>query len=387
MVNRFRLMERKFNLLLFVFAIFFVGCERNEKKNAGEGIAGKKLEISSGEIQRILNTKANLESSQVSENVRLSLPENYFFRTSTLSKEDVSYSPSISLIVKDSCDYVELKNPLFAINNNQIADEIIFIVKAEKSDLLSVKKMKSDYNVETVYFEDKNSIVFSDDDTFSTLHFQYDSKTKNYLIYTGTISWSKKFTQEEKLNQAFYFLRNAKNLLSPNFTKQEFSWNDYVANRPKIEVNLMKYFFKNFKKEMSGFLNVHEVSSPEYDSHSFFELYRMPKNGEHLFYSFLNQIQEGKFEEAYELKWARELFYTDDKCKVVPKGNATMIEITELDYDGKIYGTKYMVCSTINKGGQSFLLKTDDDLNEGVTDFFLKMFDYYSNHSTLELTN
>ncbi|MEA9413217.1 hypothetical protein [Flavobacterium sp. PL02] len=389
MENNFRLKLGKNSLILFAFVTILVGCKRIEKTNDDSSLSvEKKLEISSKEIQRILSTKANLENTQVSDEMKLSIPENYYFRTSSIKKDEIdadSKFGKLALATKDSYDYVEIINSLFV--NSKVGEESVVIIKDDNPSLLTIDDLKEDYEIETIYFEDENSIVFSEDKTFTTIHFQYDPTTKSYLIYRGSISWSKAFPNEDKLDLAFYFLRNAKNLLSTNFTKQEFTWKDYVDNRPKIEINLMKFYFKNFKKEMGAFLNVNEISSPEYDGHSLVKLYRLAPNGDALFYEYLNKLETGQSYGAQDTKWASELFYTDDKCKVIPKGNSSIVEITSLNYAGEVYEKEFMVFSIINYDKKAFLLKTENNLNEKTTDFFVKMFNYYSENFTLDLAN
>lgn len=388
MKNNFRLKLSQKNLIFFALVTILMGCKRVEKTNEDSVSVVKKLEISTKEIQRILGTKANLVSTQVSDNIKLSIPENYYFETSSIKKEDTDVHPKfgkLDLATKDSYVIVEIINSMFV--NSKLGAESITIVKDENPNLLKIEDLKEDYDIETIYFEDENSIVFSEGKTFTTLHFQYDEKTKSYLIYNGSISWSQEFSNEDKLDLAFYFLRNAENILSTNLTKQEFTWKDYVDNRPKIEINLMQFYFKIFKKEMNAFLGVNEISSPEYDDHSLVKLYRLIPNGDTLFYAFLNNLVAEKFDEAQDVKWASELFYSDDKCKVIPKGNSSIVEITELNYEGEVYEKEFMVFSIINYDNKTFLLKTENNLNEKTTDFFVKMFNYYSENLTLNLAN
>ncbi|MCP2029298.1 hypothetical protein L1276_004482 [Flavobacterium sp. HSC-32F16] len=325
----------------------------------------------------------------VSDDIKLSLPGNYYFQTQTIEKEYIdkdSKIGKIDLASIDNYDLVQIFNSLFIKNN--IGEEEIMVIKNQGSNLLNINDLKKDYRIETIYYQDKNSLVFSDDDTFTTVHFDYDLKTKSYLIYTGSVSWTKKFNKEEKLDLAFYFLRNAKNLLSNNLTEKEFTWKDYIENRPKIEINLMKYFFNNFKKEIDVFLSIGESSEPAFDDYSMIKLYRINQDKEAQFYQYLNNLAEGKPHEAQQnAKWASKLLYTDKKCTLIPKENSNLVEIISQYYNGEDYAKEFMVFSIINKNNKSFILKSNNDLNEKSTDFYVKMFNYYSKNNTLDLSN
>lgn len=188
--------------------------------------------ISKEEIQRILNTKVNLESHQVTDEIKFSLRDNYYFQTQFIEKgefETENTFGKLDFATKENYSNVELHNALFI--DYSLYEESVYVGKEKNSNLLTIEDVKEQYESETIYYEDKNSLVFSADDSFTTIHFQYDAKSESYLIYNGTISWAKKFPLEEKLDLAFYFLRNARNLLNTNFSKQEFAWKDYVENR------------------------------------------------------------------------------------------------------------------------------------------------------------
>ncbi|MEL1252539.1 hypothetical protein AAEO57_02025 [Flavobacterium sp. DGU38] len=386
MKSNFKFKLKNYGQMFFVLFAIFVGCKRVEKTNDSQLAVEKKVEISSKEIQRILNTKVNLESNLVTDDVTFSLPDNYYFQTSTIDTKDLGEDAKIGKIdlkTKEGYDMVQLTNSLFTLT--QLADEYVNVIKDDRPNLLTIEDLKKDRDIDTVYYENKNSIVFSEGKTFTTLHFQYDPKTGSYYIYNGEISWSKEISQEDKLDLAFYFLRNAKNLLSTNLTKQEFEWKDYVENRPKFEINMMKYFFKNFNKEINTFLSVGESSAPAYNGYSFIKLHRITPGKEGLFYDYLNKLAEGKFREAYEEGWAKDLFYSEKQLKITPKGNASVVEITDL-YEGKVYSREFMVFTIFNQNHKSFILKTDNRLNEKVVDFYAKMFNYYSENNTLELS-
>ncbi|MFB9077454.1 hypothetical protein ACFFLS_18310 [Flavobacterium procerum] len=389
MINNFRLNLRNRNSILFVFTIILFGCQRIEKTAENEEYPGKKLEISPKEIQRILNTKANLESVEVSDNLKFSIPENYYFETSTIKKEDIEGADikygKLDLTTKDSYDVVQIVNALF--NENKISEENIIVVKDENPNLVTIDDLKEQYKIDAIYFEDKNSIVFSEGKTFTTLHFQYDFKIKSYLIYSGSISWTKEFPNADKLNLAFYFLRNAKNLLSDNLTKQEFTWKDYLDNSPQIEINLMKFYFKDFKKEMDVFLEVNETSSPVYDGISLLTLCRIPSNGDTLFYQFLNNIETGNYEEANNFKWANGLIFRQVRYKIIPKGNSTVLEINQLNYEGEVFDKQFVVLTIMNHNKKTFLLKKAKIMNEKIADFYVKMFNYYVENLTLDVVN
>ena len=149
----------------------------------------------------------------------------------------------------------------------------------------------------------------------------------------------------------------------------------------------MKFYFKDFKKEMDVFLDVNETSSPQYDGRSLITLYRLPSNGDTLFYQFLNNIETGNYEEAENFKWTSELMYRDVRYKIIPKGNSSVLEISQLNYEGEVYDKQSVVLTIINYNKKTFLLKKTRILNEKAADFYVKMFNYYAENLTLDVVN
>lgn len=375
--------------IFFLFS-FLISCERIEKSPQDNEMISENKTISTEEIQRILKTKVNLESVLVSDEVKLSVPENYYFATSEIKAEDYDDHQKfgkIDLASKKSYDYVELVNSLFYERN--LCEELVLIIKEEDQNILTIEDLKEDLEIETIYFEDKNSIVYSESKTFSTLHFQYDLKSKSYLIYTGSISWAKEFPLDEKLDLAFYFLRNAKNLLNENTTKQDFSWEDYAENNPKIEINLLKNFFGSMEKEMKVFLDENKSAYPRYEDYSFVELYRLNPAKEGEFYNYLNSLKSGKYVSEDSENWFEKLFYSTlnlnsiNKYDIISKGNSSIIEISTLDSDGKLYKKQYSVVCFINYKGKTFVLKNTRILNDKEVDLYVKMFNYFSSNYSL----
>lgn len=379
-------------LLFSMIAIFF-SCERIEKQDLQSQLTQETASISKEEIQRILNTKVNLESHQVTDELKISLPDNYYFQTQFIEKgefETENTFGKLDFATKENYSNVELHNELFI--DYSLYEESVYVVKEKKSNLLTIEDVKEQYESETIYYEDKNSLVFSADDSFTTIHFQYDAKTESYLIYNGTISWAKKFPLEEKLDLAFYFLRNARNLLNTNFSKQEFTWKDYVENRPKIEINLVKNMFANFEREMSVFLDENKSVSPKIEDFAFVELYRFNPKKEAEVFEYLNTLNQDKIEVGEGSKWLERLFYDvlnnfySANYKVIPYGNSTVVEISRFNEEEKKTEKQFAIVCVINKNEKAFILKNTKVLNEKGLDFFVKMFNYYSNNNSLEIS-
>lgn len=380
-----------FGTVFSVFMLLF-GCKRIEKEDLQNQLLQETASISKEEIQRILNTKVNLESFQVTDEVKMSLPGHYYFQTAFVEKGEYETELTfgkLDLSVKENYSMVELHNSLFV--DYSLYDELVYVVKEKNQNLLTIEDVKKDYGSENIYFEDKNSFVSSADNSFSTVHFQYDLKTESYLIYVGNLSWSKKFPLDEKLDLAFYFLRNAKNLLNTNFSKQEFTWKDYVENRPKIEINLVKSMFANFEKEMKVFLDENQSVSPKIEDYSFVELHRINPNKEIAFFEYLNNL--GGYDTVEGNKWLRDIFHrvtgfnSDAKYSILQKGNTSIVEVEKFDDEGKSYGKQYGVFCFFNVDNKAFVLSNKNEMNEEEIDFYVKMFNQFSNNGTLETSD
>jgi hypothetical protein len=387
-ILRFNVSHLKF----CVIASFFisVSCERIEKEELQNQMVSRTASISKGEIQRILTSQVNLESFQVTDDIKFSLPDNYYFQTALIEKgeyETQNTFGKLDFSSKENYSKVELHNSLFV--DYSLYDESVYVIKEKDPDLLHITDVKADFGIENIYYEDKNSIIFSADDSFTTVHFQYDINSKTYLIYTGNISWAKKFPAEEKLDLAFYFLRNAKNLLNKNFSKKEFTWQDYVENYPKIEINLVKNMFANFEKEMKVFLDKYEPVAPKIDEFSFVELYRFNSNKKDAFFEYLNNLSADDTEE--DNKWLRDIFSnvlnydSTSKYKIIQKENTSIVEVTKFDEEGTSYGKQYGVYCILSYENKAFVLKNKSELNKKSVDFFVTMFNYFSKNNSLEI--
>lgn len=395
MKNIFKLKWRIKNNIIDVLVITFllmISCERIEKEDLQSQLVPEKASISKQEIQRILATKANLESFQVEDEVKISLPGHYYFETELIEKSEYSSEITIGKLnfaEKAKYSRIELHNSLFM--DYSLGDETIFIVPEKNPNLITIEDIKKDRGREIIHYEDKSSLVYSSDDTFTTVYFQYEEKSQSYLIYEGTITWAKKFPLNEKLDLAFYFLRNAKNMLSTNFAKQEFTWKDYVENRPKIEINLVKSMFGNFDKEMKVFLDENQSVSPKIEDYSFVELYRFNPNKEVEFFEYLNNL--GGYDDVEGNKWLRDIFHrvigfnSDAKYSILQKGNTSIVEVEKFNDEGKSYGKQYGVFCVFNVDNKAFVLSNKNEMNEEEIDFYVKMFNQFSNNGTLETSD
>lgn len=386
---------KKIIFLSSLFSLFAMvtSCERIEKQDLQSGLVQQSVTISKEEIQRILSTKVNLESHQVTDELKFSLPDYYYFQTELVESPEFETENTfgkLDFATKKTYSIVELHNSLFV--DYSMYDESVYVVKEKNPNLLTIEDVKIDYGSEEIYYEDKNSLVFSSDNSFTTVHFQYDIKSESYLIYTGSISWAKKFAPEEKLDLAFYFLRNAKNLLNTNFSKQEFTWKDYVENRPKIEINLVKNMFGNFEKEMSVFLDENKSVVPRIEDFAFVELYRFQPRKEVEIHEYLNTLNQDRVEVGDGSKWLETLFYSlsnsfyNANYKIIPNGNSTVIEVSKFDEEEKTTQKQFGIVCIINKNNKAFILKNAKAVNEKAVDFYIKMFNYYSNNNSLEVS-
>ena len=393
MKSKFKFKPIKKSLFLgLLFSMFAIvsSCERIEKKDLQSQLLQENTSLSKEEIQRILSAKVNFESHQVTDEVKFSLPDNYYFQTQFVEKEDAEMELTfgkLDLSTKENYSKVELHNSLFI--DYSLYEESVYVVKEKNKNLLTIEDIKSDQGSETIYYEDKNSLVFSADDSFTTFHFQYDLRSESYLIYIGNISWSKKFPLNEKLDLAFHFLQNARNLMHTNFSNKEFTWKDYVESRPKIEINLVKNMFGNFEKEIKAFLDENQSIAPKIDDYSFVKLYRFDPKKEADFFEYLNNLRG--YDTVEENKWLRDIFSSvigyesNSKYKVIQKGNTSIVEVTKFDEDGKVYNKQYGVYCVLNSGNKAFVLKNNNEINEKEVDFYVTVFSYFSNNNSLEI--
>ena len=180
--------------------------------------------------------------------------------------------------------------------------------------------------------------------------------------------------------------------MNTNFSKQEFTWKDYVENRPKIEINLVKNMFANFEKEMSVFLDENKSVSPKIEDFAFVELYRFNPKKEAEIFEYLNTLNQDKIEVGEGSKWLEKLFYDvlnnfySANYKVIPYGNSTVVEISRFNKEERKTEKQFAVVCVIDKNEKAFVLKNTKALNEKGLDFFVKMFNYYSNNNSLEIS-
>lgn len=379
---------------LILFILIGSGCKRVVKQDhqAQEAPAVSEAD-SKAEMKKIMSLKLPQKTILVDQQYSFSIPAHYIFAVQRLAATELEDDHKLGKLdlstLKDSISVISFGN-VFS-KEERLYHQSIMIIPEADSTLLTVEDIKADFpNVETVYFQDENSIIFDQNDNFIALYLKYDVLHKSYIFYKAEMGWSQKLPKEEKINLFAHLIRNAKNFTDKNTPAIQFSsWEEYAHNLPLIEVNMLNRFFKKLEKEQAIFLEEGETIAPRTEAnYELAALSRLTTNEQLAFHKFIDAVKANKVSELTNLDYNRDVFDVNNQNRYTlnTDGNCYIIKTSHKGYDGVFApGTVEVLCP-IDYRNKSFLLKTMvDDLQAGDVDLFVKIFNYFSKHHTLDL--
>ncbi|MGO4878734.1 hypothetical protein ACEN2P_19180 [Pedobacter psychrotolerans] len=380
---------KKFLVFITLSAVCFYGCKRTVKTDREEDSGIDDMEeVSKTEFQRIMKLKLPLKTVLIDKTYSLTIPENCDFEVEKVKPGEVLLGDIDLAKIDTNSLSVNLAD--FFTSNEKLHSEHIYIIPSNDSKQFSVADLKAGgERIDAVYYEDENSVIYSQGETFFTCNLQYDAVKKCFLVYSAEISWTQKYPKKQKLELSVHLLKHAKNLMATNYLVVKFeSWNDYVQNMPALKINWVNNMFMKIEKELKYFLDTNDQVSPRTPgNYTFVELFSPSPETLSDFNKSINQIRSNQVVESdygsrgiilnisnqysYQLK-------EDSGCYVVTS-TAKMRD----GYAAHTFATVF--CPVIYKG-RTFILKTDQELTPSNADFFVKMFSYFSKHNTLQIT-
>jgi hypothetical protein len=374
-------------LFLLILSYSISSCKRYSNEESQELIS-EKISITKPEVQKILNLKLNLINFSEPSKYSISVSENY---TPTVmgvySQGDIDLQfGKLNLKSKKETIAIQLTSALMP--DERLCDQIIYIVKDDNPNLISISAIKKGFpEDEFVYYEDSNSIVYGDD--FKTVHFEYDTTIKSYIIYTGEISHFVNIPEKEKINLAIHMLKNGKNLLKKACQNISFdSWQDYVANTPQAEITVFKSIFYKLEKEMKAFLGENQSVSPRSQgNYNYVDFYRANEEMDFAYLNFLTAIKTNNvsnFNLSHKIPDDFDRTFFDHEAannfSYSQIDSVTDLKIVKPEYE---WIEEKLVCH-VNYQRKSFYLTTDK-FSAVTKDFYIKMFNYYSKYKTLDI--
>lgn len=379
---------------LILFILMGSGCKRVVKKeDQGQEISAVSATDYKAEMNKIMGSKLPQKTILVDKQYSFSIPAHYIFDVQRVLAGDLEEDQKLGKLnlsaLKDSISVVSFEN-VFS-REERLYHQRIMIIPESDSTLLTVEDIKADFpNVETVYFQDKNSIIFDHNDNFIALNLKYDALHKSYIFYKAEMDWSQKLPKQEKVNLFSHLIRNAKNFTNKNELPIQFSsWEEYAHNLPLMEVNMLNRFFKKLEKEQTIFLEEGETINPRTEgNYRLAALSRLRTNEELAFHKFIDAVKANKVSELTNLDYNRDVFEVNNQNRYTlsTDGNCYIIKTSRKGYDEVFApGTVDVVC-LMDYRNKSFILKTMvEDLQAGDVDLFVKIFSYFSKHHTLDL--
>jgi len=379
------------NLLLFglLSALFLTSCKRVVKTGPDEVSSADDIEeVSKAEYQQMMNLKLPLKTVLIDQRYSITIPENRDFEVSKMSSKEIILGNIDLTKIDSSFLNVSLNN--FFTRSEGLYSEDVYIVPGNDPKQFSIADLKaSDEKIDAVYYEDENSIVYSDGDTFSTYSIQYDSLKKCFLFYKGEISWTQKYPKKQKLELSLLLVKHAKSLMTANYPSVKFtSWNDYVQHMPVLEINWINGMFSKIEKELKFFLEPNEQSSPRTPgNYTFVKLFRPSPDELVSFYKGVDQLKANKISET-DYYSRPEILRLDSQFsyQLREETGCYVVIASSKNDDGRISHAETTVFCPVDYKGKTFILKTDKDLSPSDADFFVKMFSYFSKHYTLNTT-
>ncbi|MDA6068706.1 hypothetical protein NJT12_03645 [Flavobacterium sp. AC] len=377
-------------IYLLVLLLSISSCKRynvEENKDNTELIA-QETKINKQEAQKIFNSKVNLTPLSEAGKYNISIPDNYMYQVTVYEEGNIDLVfGKIDFANRKDVVAIELTTALFP--RERLCSQSVYVIKEENPNLISIPEIKKQLVKENyIYFEDSNSIIYGEN--FTVIHYEYDAAAKSYIIYNGEIDHFAKFPEKENL--ALHMLKNGKNLLKKDFIKVPFnSWEEYVLNSPKAEINLFSSIFNKLDKEMQAFLEPNQYVSPRSEgNYDYVTFYRANDAIERTYLNFLNAVKTNTIE-SFEIpekisKDFEKIFFSyryslANKYSYSQIDNVTDLKITDSGYNNRVF--EKLICK-VQYDGKIFYLTTNE-ISDLTRDFYIKMFNYYSKNKTLDI--
>lgn len=379
-------------IYLLILLVSISSCKRyNLEENQGNNqLFAQETKIDKQEVQKILNLKVNLTSFSEAGKFNIAIPDNYIAEVTVYEQGNIDLEfGKIDFTTRKDVIGIELTSALFP--NERLCSQSVYIIKEENPNLISIQEIKKQLVQENyIYFEDSNSIIYGEN--FTVIHYEYDTTTKSYIIYTGEVDHFIKSLQKEKQNLALHMLKNSKNLLKKDFQKNPFnSWEEYVLNTPQAEIYLFESIFNRLDKEMKAFLSVNKSVSPRSEgNYDYVTFYRTNDAIDFAFLNFLkavktNNIENFELPEKISNNFEKVFFsfrYSHaNKYSYSQIDNVTDLKIMDSEYNDRVF--EKLICN-VQYDGKSFYLITNE-VSDLTRNFYAKMFNYYSKNKTLDI--
>lgn len=380
---------KKFLVFIVLSAICFNGCKRIVKTDREEDSSMDDIEeVSKSEYQRIMKLKLPLKTVLINKTYSLTIPENYDFEVEKVTPGEVTLGDIDPVKVDTNSVTVNLAD--FFISNEKLHSEQVFIIPSADSKQFSIADLKAgDERIDAVYYEDENSIIYSQGETFFTCNIQYDEEKKCFLVYRAEISWTQKYPKKQKLELAVHLLKHAKNLMATNYPAVKYdSWNDYAQNMPALKINWVNNMFRKVEKELKYFLDTNDQVSPRTPgNYTFVELFSPSQETLSDFNKSINQVKTNQvIESDYGSRGIILNLRSQYSYQLKEESGCYVVTNTAKMRDGYAAHTFATVFCPVIYKGRTFILKTDYELTPSNADFFVKMFSYFSKHYTLQTT-
>ncbi|RBQ10299.1 hypothetical protein [Pedobacter miscanthi] len=382
------------SLLYFaLLCLFASSCKRIVKTDGEETAESDNIEaVSDAQLQKVMAMKLPLKTVTIDKIYNLTIPQSANFEVSKVEPNDETKIGKIGNVdltkLAEPYLYVTLNNTF--TRHDELYNEYIVIFKENDTKKVSIKEIKESYGeINFVYFEDDNSLVFDQGDSFCTIHFDYDEANKSYIFYKSEMSWSKKYPKKQKVDLCLHLLKQAKNLTNHSYTNIPFkSWDDYVKNIPVIETELVNGVFKKLEKELKIFLGEDEKVSPRTPgNYTFVSLYRATKPKEQNFYKFVDAVKTNQVSQISGYDFGSEIYSINREAdyQVKQQEGSYLIDFSSKRYSGEIFKSGVTVICPINYKNKSFFIQTADEVPASDTDIYVKMFSYFSKNYTLDI--
>lgn len=372
---------------LLVLSLAFTGCKRIVQQDKSSIPYIEKQAVTDAEFKKMMALKSPLKTINV-DKYQLSIPENTDFDTMRVMTKDLSagYDKIGKIDLSRLGDgYLQVILSNIFTRGTQLYTQTVSIIPEKDPQLLTIKDIKANLPEGFTYYSDENSLILENDDSFTGIHFDYDTAHQSYFIYQAQMSWSQKLDQKDKLDLFLHLIKNAKNLLQRNPAPAAFnSWEEYVQNRPVIETNILKNIFKKATKELKVFLDPNsEATLGQGNSNGLVKLYRPSGPTQLDFYRFIDAVKTNQLG-SLSLSSDKQLFNfsTSNAYSVKQEGSSYIIEASAKDYSGQLRRSYHVVCPVSYKN-KDFFLTNEVDLSGDDINLFVKMFNYFGKKYTL----
>lgn len=373
-------------IIATILIVSFSNCKRYSNNENSKEFAPEKTSISKKEVQEVMNLKVNLTNYGEVGKYNIAIPSHYYAQTTAYQKGDIDLKfGKLSSENKNEIFVVELESSLS--NDRSLANEEISIVKEDNSNLITINDIKNDIITDAngfempIYYQDENSIIYDKD--IKTITFSYDIALKSYVIYQSEIDHFVKISEADKLNLAIHLLKNGKNLLNKNVKSEQFlTWQDYVNNFPKAEIEAVKNQYVNVSKEVKVFLNTNERSN--IDNQSYF-LYHSNSAMKLAYLNFIDAVKSNNiinFDLTDDIHDNFENIFLDYDAEF--KYNLQQFEYVDYfkiddDYDSD---KEKLICHFDYQNEDFYIVNYKiDNVNKN---FYITMLNYFAKHKTLE---